>query len=381
MSSPRFLPRSTPRTCSAAVTATATAGSLTRVSELATPFALIDGPRLRRNILDMQQAVGDLGAGLRPHFKTHRAVTIAGLQLDAGAIGLTVATADQLLTVRRRFECPVLVSSLVQVDSGCTAGVTAMCADGGVVFAIESTRSVELLRRAVGPDVVPDAVIELEAGCLRTGIDPAHCGELARQATRAGCRVVGVFTYPGHGYIPGQARDASEQEHAALELGALELARAGFEPEHVSAGSTPTMRFARAGAVTEYRPGTYVFGDRQQLMLGSLERSQLTLTVVATVVARHGDRIVLDAGGKALGRDSPSWLPGYGQLLDGSDALITRLYDHHAVVDAYEGPRLAVGDRVPILANNANSVMALRRSAWFTEDGERAVELRPQPDR
>jgi D-serine deaminase-like pyridoxal phosphate-dependent protein len=193
--------------------------------------------------------------------------------------------------------------------------------------------------------------------------------------------VVGLFTYPGHAYLPGRSREASEQEHDALELGALELARAGFEPEHVSAGCTPTMPFARSGVVTEYRPGTYVFGDRQQLMLGSVDRSQVTLSVMATVVAVHGDRLVLDAGGKALGRDAPRWLPGYGQLLDGSDALVTGLYDHHAVVESYAGPPLTVGDRVPILPNNANSVMALLRSAWLTEDGELAEDLRPQPDR
>ena len=39
-----------------------------------------------------------------------------------------------------------------------------------------------------------------------------------------------------------------------------------------SAGSTPTMPYARPGVVTEYRPGTSVFGDRQQLTLGSVGR-------------------------------------------------------------------------------------------------------------
>jgi D-serine deaminase-like pyridoxal phosphate-dependent protein len=224
-------------------------------------------------------------------------------------------------------------------------------------------------------------MIEVEAGCLRSGVAPSDCGELARTAQRLGCRVAGLFSYPGQSYIPDQAKDASEQELAALESGASELRRAGFDPEHISAGSTPTMRFARAGIATEYRPGTYVFGDRQQLGLGAMERSGLSLTVVATVVAIHDDRLVLDAGGKALGRDAPRWLPGYGQLADSSEALITRLYDHHAVVESYRGQAVRVGDRLSILPNNANSVMALLRSAWLSEAGESAVELTPQADR
>jgi D-serine deaminase-like pyridoxal phosphate-dependent protein len=224
-------------------------------------------------------------------------------------------------------------------------------------------------------------MIELDVGCLRTGVQPSQCGELARAAARLGFRVLGLFSYPGHSYMPGRPAEVSEQERSCLEAGALELARAGFEPQHVSAGSTPTVPFARPGAITEYRPGTYVFGDRQQLMLGSVSRSTLALEVVASVLAVHGERVVFDAGGKALGRDAPRWLEGYGELQNGSAAVIDRLYDHHSVIERYAGPTLSVGDRVSILPNNANSAMALLRSAWLTEDGKLVEELVPQPDR
>jgi D-serine deaminase-like pyridoxal phosphate-dependent protein len=325
--------------------------------------------------------MADIGASLRPHFKTHRTLAIAQLQRDAGAIGLTVATAPQLAAVNRDLACPVLVSSLLQIDSSISSDLRHACSGGGVAFAIESTPSIESLRRALGPDVEPDVMIEVEAGGLRSGVPASDCGALARTASRFGFRVVGLFSYPGQSYIPGQAREASEQELAALETGASELRRAGFDPKHISAGSTPTMRFARSGVATEYRPGTYVFGDRQQLGLGAMERSQLALTVVATVVAIHDDRVVLDAGGKALGRDAPRWLPGYGQLADASEALIARLYDHHSVVESYGGEALNIGDRLSVIPNNANSVMVLLRSAWLSEDGEFGEELVPQADR
>ena len=133
------------------------------------------------------------------------------------------------------------------------------------------------------------------------------------------------------------------------------------------------MPYARSGVATEYRPGTYVFGDRQQLTLGSVSSNQLSLTVVATVIAVHGERVVVDAGGKALGRDAPRWLEGYGLLANGSETLIDRLYDHHSVIDSYRGNRLRVGDRVAVVPNNANSTMALLRSVWITEDGESAA--------
>jgi D-serine deaminase-like pyridoxal phosphate-dependent protein len=352
-----------------------------KLSDVATPFALIDARVLGRNITEMQQAVVSIGASLRPHFKTHRTIAIARRQREAGAIGVTVATMAQLAVVERDLACPVLVSSLLQVDAAIAHDLQQASARGRVAFSVESTASIELLRSALGPEITPDVMIEVDAGCLRSGVAPADCADLARTAARLGCRVTGLFSYPGQSYIPDQAKDASEQELAALELGAAGLRRAGFDPEHISAGSTPTMRFARSGIATEYRPGTYVFGDRQQLGLGAMERSGLALTVVATVVAIHDDRLVLDAGGKALGRDAPRWLPGFGQLADSSEALITRLYDHHAVVEPYRGPAVSVGDRLAILPNNANSVMSLLRSAWSSDDGESAEELTPQADR
>lgn len=364
----------------AASTAAPAALAESALDQLATPFALIDGPRLHGNVVAMQQAVEGLGAALRPHFKTHRTLLVGRLQREAGAIGLTVATAPQLATVTRELGCPVLVSSLVQVDQAAGLTLREGCATGEVMFAVDSPRSVELLRTALGAEVRADVMIEVEAGCRRSGISPSDCGTLARVAARQGFGVAGVFSYPGQSYAPGRSREAAEDERHALSTAAVALARAGFEPLHVSAGSTPTMPHARAGVATEYRPGTYVFGDRQQLTLGAVTRAQLSLTVVATVIAVHGERVVLDAGGKALGRDAPRWLEGYGLVENGSAAVIGRLYDHHSVIESYRGARLRAGDRVAVVPNNANSTMALLRSVWITEDKERAVELRPQPD-
>lgn len=329
----------------------------------------------------MQDAVAGLGAGLRPHFKTHRTAELARLQLEAGAIGLTVATAQQLATVVADLGSPVLATSLLQADPAVGPVAREACSAGEVLFAVESPRSVELLRRALGPEPRAEVVIEVEAGCGRTGVDPSECAALARTAARHGLDVAGVFSYPGQSYNPGRSGVAADEERAALKKAAGTLARAGFEPRVVSAGSTPTMPHARAGIATEYRPGTYVFGDRQQMTLGAVAPAQLALTVVATVIAVHGARVVLDAGGKALGRDAPRWLEGFGRLADGSAALVDRLYDHHSVIEHYAGEPLAVGDRVAVVPNNANSTMALLRSAWLTEDGQSAVELRPTPDR
>ena len=72
---------------------TVAAAGACRLSDVATPFALIDGRRLRRNIAEMASAIDALGATLRPHFKTHRTTRIAQLQREAGATGVLATMA------------------------------------------------------------------------------------------------------------------------------------------------------------------------------------------------------------------------------------------------------------------------------------------------
>src|SRR5437667_12405099 len=59
--------------------------------ELDTPALYVDLDVLERNIARMQEQCRTWGVALRPHVKTHKIAEIAQMQLDAGAIGITVA--------------------------------------------------------------------------------------------------------------------------------------------------------------------------------------------------------------------------------------------------------------------------------------------------
>ena len=75
-----------------------------------------------------------------------------------------------------------------------------------------------------------------------------------------------------------------------------------IEPRVLSGGSTPTLEASLAtGVPTELRPGVYALNDAQQWELGSAAADKLAMTCEATVVSHAGGRVVLDAGGKALG--------------------------------------------------------------------------------
>ncbi|HKC46153.1 MAG TPA: alanine racemase, partial [Gemmatimonadales bacterium] len=59
--------------------------------DLDTPALYVDLDVLEHNIAAMQERCRGWGVALRPHVKTHKIPEITQLQLDAGAIGITVA--------------------------------------------------------------------------------------------------------------------------------------------------------------------------------------------------------------------------------------------------------------------------------------------------
>lgn len=99
-----------------------------------------------------------------------------------------------------------------------------------------------------------------------------------------------------------------------------------------SGGSTPTAAYADDGALTEMRPGVYVFNDAQQVELATCGWGNVALTAAATVVSRSKTSVVLDAGSKVLGADPPMWSTGSGRLPDHPSARVTALSEHHATI-------------------------------------------------
>jgi D-serine deaminase-like pyridoxal phosphate-dependent protein len=105
--------------------------------------------------------------------------------------------------------------------------------------------------------------------------------------------------------------------------------------------------------VTEERPGTYVFGDRQQVALGSIAADAVAAVVVARVVSVNeaGRRFVIDAGAKTLTKDVPAYLDGHGAIPE-LDAVVARVSDYHGVVEVPDGAQMPEIGRVVVVVPN-----------------------------
>ena len=161
--------------------------------------------------------------------------------------------------------------------------------------------------------------------------------------------------YEGHCMAEtDRALRAAMQAEATAELLAAvdDLAAAGIECEIVSAGGTGTYDLIAATArVTESQAGSYVFMDGSHACL--VADFPLALTVLATVISRHGTRVILDAGRKAVSPDQ--MYPG----VLGHEASTVSVSEEHASVDVAGGCTLAVGDTVELVPGYAPTTVNL----------------------
>ena len=195
--------------------------------------------------------------------------------------------------------------------------------------------------------------------------------ELGLRLLVGGRDVAGAFTHPGHAYAsPADVPLAAEEERSALAAAGAALAEYLDGPPELSGGSSPTAASGLAGPLTEVRPGTYVFGDRQQMQLSGLDVDDVALVVATRVVSvpRPGEA-VLDAGSKTLSSDRPAWLAGHGLILETPKATIAPLSEEHAVVRGLT-TALCVGDLVRVIPNHVCTVVNLTSELVIVSDGK-----------
>jgi D-serine deaminase-like pyridoxal phosphate-dependent protein len=339
-----------------------------------TPRVVLDVGRMSANIERLQSEMDRRGVAVRPHAKTHKSVEVARRQLAAGARGLTIGTLGEAEVFVAAGIDDLFLAYPIWVDNPKAGRLRAVHdAAGSFAVGIDSVAGAERLAAAVAGATKPLRVlVEVDPGLHRTGVSSVEeAVSVARAARAAGLVVDGVFSHGGHGYRPGAAEAAGSDEVRALSAATDALRSAGFEVAVVSAGSTPTMRSAALPPVTEIRPGTYVYGDRQQVILGAIQQEGCAVAVAATVVSSFEDRLVLDAGAKALTKDRADWLTGYGEIAGYPDLVIDRLSDYHGVVTVPAGAaRPSLGTVVAVIPNHVCPVIDLFDTVLaVTEDG------------
>jgi D-serine deaminase-like pyridoxal phosphate-dependent protein len=329
------------------------------IDQLDSPAVLVDLDVVERNISTMAKRAEGLGVELRPHAKTHKTVEIGRKQLQAGAVGLSVAKVGEAeVFADAGFEdifvaYPVIGAQKARRLLGLAERIRLLVG----VDSVEGATGLAAPFQAAGREL--EVRLKVDVGFHRVGVAPDKAVETARRIAEVpGLRLEGIFTHAGQSYradSPEAVAEVGRHEGETMVEVARQLAASGIGVTSVSVGSTPTAPHAmKVSGVTECRPGNYVYHDATQVSLGTCRRDDCAMTVLATVVSTPApDRAVIDAGSKTLASDPLR--PGSGGFgwIQGGSSHLARLSEEHGVIEVAEADRYAIGDRVRVLPNHA----------------------------
>jgi D-serine deaminase-like pyridoxal phosphate-dependent protein len=316
--------------------------------ELDTPALYVDLDVLERNIGRMQQHCVDWKVGLRPHMKTHKIPEIARMQLDAGAIGITVAKlgeAEVLPGDDVLVAYPILKGKLQRLgELAKTRRITV------AVDSVEAARDLAGVR----------TLVEIDVGAGRCGAQtPAQAVEVARACEN----FQGIFYWPSWLDEAG-FRAACVRIEAVLEA----LRAAGFEAKIVSGGSTPgASKTPLIPQTTEIRPGTYVFYDANSIEAKCCVEADCALRVLTTVVSTAvPGQCLIDGGSKTFSSDATRG-PGTFGLFVGRPWTMRKMNEEHGYVDI-QGPA-RVGEKVWVVPSHVCPTVNLHDEVWYGRKG------------
>ena len=322
---------------------------------IATPALVVDLAAADRNIERARTYFADRPVALRPHFKAHKCTELMRRQVD---VGVTCATAWEAEVLAASGFDDILVANQVADARGIGWLLNAR-RDARVTVCVDDERHLEMLA-ATGEQF--DFLVEINVGQNRSGLPPGDKRLLRLARGGPALRFRGLQGYEGHAVLlPDREARAREVAAAAAILKAerKRLEDAGIRVELVSGGGTGTYDLStEGGGLDEIQAGSYVLMDASYDRLG-LPFEQ-ALFCRATVVSRQGERVVLDAGLKALSAE-------YG--MPRADGIkITSLADEHAT--GTTDLDLRVGDAVLLVPAHVDPTVNLHPALTVVaEDG------------
>lgn len=341
--------------------------------DVTTPALILDLPAVRRNVAKMSERMASMPAALRPHIKVHKCAELSQMQADAGAIGLSTATVWEAIVMVAAGLDGVFVVNTVAGRQKITA-LAELAREAEVSVAVDDAdNAAELASAARAAGSRLGVLIEVDTGMDRAGVDTLE--EAVRLAQRIsdfeGIDLRGVTGYEGHCSLTPE-RELRRQRHKAamgfLVAVAEAISAAGLPCPIVSAGGTATWDWtATYPGVTEIQAGTYVLMDGLHgAMVADFE---YPLTVLATVISRRSDRVILDAGNKAMGA------PALARI-KGSDLSVLRFDEEHGIFVAGAEDGLQIGDVVELLPGYSASTVNWY-DAFHVVEEDRVVDIWP----
>ena len=343
------------------------------IEAIATPALVVDVGILDHNLQRMADFFAGRRCRLRPHFKSHKCVSLARRQLAVGnAVGITCAKLSEAEVLAAAGVDNILIANQVVGESK-TLRLANLNRTATVRVAVDSAMNIsQLAAGARQAGVSIGVLVEVDIGMGRCGVLPGPPAlALAHTvANTAGLRLDGLQGYEGHlVMLPDrqQRREKTEEAIGTLIATRRAIQRAGLPCPIVSGGSSSTYDITGAiDGIDEVQAGSYALMDHVYRQFRP--EFQCAASVLATVISAHGTQAVTDVGIKGIGSDF-----GPPVIANHSDAVVRYVAEEHTVIDAVSAE---VGSRLRIIPSHGCTTCNLHRRIWLVED-DRIVDVWP----
>ncbi|MDF1540044.1 MAG: alanine racemase [Candidatus Thorarchaeota archaeon] len=367
------------------------------ICEIPTPAIIVDRVRVQENIRKMGDKAKTNNVSLRPHIKTHKCIEIGKLQKSEGAEGITVATLSEAKVFSDHgfnditYAVP-LSDDKIKIATELNSHITLnVMVDNSHLLQILSNKAQESQKEI-------NVLVKVDCGYHRTGIDPSDQSSVNLVETISDTKWLnfkGILTHAGHSYSATSIAEIEsvtlqEQEEMIQFAEKLREKDAGLYPEVISIGSTPTLTVDKdiPAAITEIRPGSYVYFDYTQVKLGSCGIADCSFSLLASIVSKQNNRLVIDAGATALSKDvGPTHIEpdcGFGKFyadyksarLDSASAITGLSQEHGKVAFGQDSflTEVKLDEKLRILPNHSCLTNNLFNKVYVVED-ERVVDI------
>lgn len=330
------------------------------LKELSTPAVVIDLDVVEKNIKVFNKKCTEYNLKHRPHIKTHRSSYLANMQVNMGCVGVTVAKLGEAECMAKAGIKDILIAyPLIGADKL-----------ERLLKLSEIVKVTTIVNSVIGAKMLSDhfdkagksvnVLIEVDGGLNRGGVKPGKATlNFAKEIEDfPGIHIVGLMYYGGLIYNSHNKEEirkyTKEERDVLLETSEL-LKKDGFCMDILSAGSSFSGKLPEdIQGITELRSGHYIFNDCGQLDVGLATPDECALRVVATVISKPDDNVVIaDVGTKSLTSDGCHYRAGYGYIVDYPKIEIYALNEEHAFLRCEEINPLQIGEKIEIIPNHA----------------------------
>jgi D-serine deaminase-like pyridoxal phosphate-dependent protein len=330
--------------------------------DLPTPALIVDIEALDHNLKLMAGYFAARSAKLRPHFKSHKCVTLAKRQISMGsAVGITCAKLGEAEALVTGGVGDVLIANQV-VGAQKAARLADLNRRAVVRCAVDSEPAIAQLGIAAAQaGVTIGLLVEVDVGMKRCGVPGGErVLELARCIGKTtGVRFDGLQAYEGHVVTTPdfaereqKVRQSMEPVRQSKEL----LERSGIPCPIVSGGGTGTYQITGNLAwFNEVQTGSYALMDCSYKKVTPEFKN--ALSIFCTIISAADGYAVADAGLKGMGNEF-----GLPVVMGAPDAKPRYVAEEHLPID---GLKASVGDKIRVIPSHGCTTCNLHRRMWI----------------